>query len=85
MSQADYFGNIVFSTLEMVGSQFDTSLNGGSGYTCPSGYALDLRGDAPACTLHDEVACLNADPETGRRGPRRRFRRSTPTPVTACA
>lgn len=49
----------MFSTRDLRGTdaQFDSSLNGGTGYTCPDGYALSLCSLPALCVDIDEVAC----------------------------
>ncbi len=56
MIAADYAGNIVFSTGDMVGSQFTTGEN--SGYSCPDGFALSFCEGVPECVRIQEAECL---------------------------
>ena len=48
MASADYENNIIFSTENMVGQDFQ--LGETSGYSCPDGYALNTCGERPTCT-----------------------------------
>jgi hypothetical protein len=56
MIAADYAGNIVFSTGDMIGSQFTTGTN--SGYQCPAGYVLSFCEGKPECVLIETAECL---------------------------
>lgn len=55
MSAADYEGNILWSTLDVIGEPF--TLGEFSGMQCPDGWALNTCGDKPTCTLIERVAC----------------------------
>ena len=55
MSAADYQGNVLWSTLDMIGEPF--SIGEASGYSCPDGFVVNLCGDAPTCTRIERVPC----------------------------
>ncbi len=55
----DYENNIVFTSLDQIGSTFDTGAT--NGYSCPEGLALDLCGAEAQCTAFERLdACLLA-------------------------
>jgi len=56
MIAADYAGNIVFSTGDMIGGQFTTGET--SGYSCPDGYALSFCEGKPECVRIQQAECL---------------------------
>lgn len=55
MAAADYENNIIFSTEDMIGQDFQ--LGETSGYSCPDGYALNTCGEAPSCTQIVHKSC----------------------------
>ena len=55
MIEADYEGNIIFSTIDTVGGYFETGEN--SGISCPDGYVLDSCADESQCVKIDYVEC----------------------------
>ncbi|QDG54807.1 hypothetical protein FIV42_29890 [Persicimonas caeni] len=64
MMAADVENNIIFSTGDLIGQEFQTGQN--SGWSCPDGYAVSMCGDKPECTRIREIPCLEeaepADP-----------------------
>lgn len=54
MIAADYEGNLIWSTGDMIGQSF--TIGETSGYQCPDGYVLSTCGD-PECILIDYVDC----------------------------
>lgn len=58
-SAPDFASHVVFSTLSLRGTDahFDTSLTGGTGYTCPDGYALSKCELPATCVDIDEAPC----------------------------
>lgn len=56
MIAADYAGNIVFSTGDMLGSQFTTGED--SGYQCPDGSVLSFCDGKPECIRIQQADCL---------------------------
>ena len=59
MIDADYAGNIVWSTGSLVGQSFDVGED--SGWTCPDDYSLNLCTETPECTYIDVVPCEGTD------------------------
>ncbi len=55
MMALDYQNNIVWSTGDQIGGNFNTGVT--SGWSCEDGYALDLCGGEPTCTLYESQAC----------------------------
>ncbi len=53
MAGLDYGDNVVFTSLDQVGGEFNTGTN--SGYSCPEGLALDLCGAEPQCTRFERL------------------------------
>jgi hypothetical protein len=56
MAAADVENNIIFSTGDMLGDQFDIGEN--SGYSCPDGYTVNMCGEKPVCSQLIEKECL---------------------------
>jgi hypothetical protein len=55
MAALDYANNIVWSTGDQLGGNFD--LGESVGYACEDGFALDLCGDVATCTRIERQAC----------------------------
>ena len=55
MSGLDYENNIIWTTGDQIGSNFNTGSI--SGYACEDGFALDLCGDDAVCTSIERQAC----------------------------
>ncbi len=56
MINADFTGNMIFSTLDVIGQTFE--VGEASGYVCPDGYALDTCEPETVCTRRLESPCL---------------------------
>lgn len=55
--QADYAGNIIFSTGNLEGEVFDVGES--SGWSCPDGSALNTCVDSPTCSTIETAECVN--------------------------
>ena len=55
MMDADYDGNIIFTTADKVGEFFETGTN--SGISCPDGFVFDSCAEDAQCVRIDHLEC----------------------------